>query len=245
MRTSGAPVYFRQRRRTVKKTICALCSLLLCVLCICPSFAAQGAYTLTLQTSGSAAVGEPLTVSLLLSVPEGETLEHYAVATQISYDAAVLRLENTAAHEDLTAIDGGAVRGSTRRLVNLNNSSLVMEGTWDNPAVLLTMTFVPLAAQDTEITVYRHGIGAASGGDAEVTVHDLAIHLAPDAEPEFDLNNDGVTDIFDLQFLYDYLSGCLTDEGDIHDRADCNGDGSVDILDYQQLYQLLTAPQEG
>ena len=48
-----------------------------------------------------------------------------------------------------------------------------------------------------------------------------------------------------LQFLYDYLSGGLTDEGDIHDRADCNSDGSVDILDYQQLYQLLTAPQEG
>ena len=54
----------------MKKTICALCSLLLCVLCIRPSFAAQGEYTLTLQMSGSAAVGEPLTVSLLLSVPE-------------------------------------------------------------------------------------------------------------------------------------------------------------------------------
>ena len=75
----------------MKKAICALCSLLLCVLCIRPSFAAQGEYTLTLQMSGSAAVGEPLTVSLLLSVPEGETLEHYAVATQISYDTAVLR----------------------------------------------------------------------------------------------------------------------------------------------------------
>lgn len=230
----------------MKKAICALCSLLLCVLCICPSFAAQGEYTLTLQMSGSAVVGEPLTVSLLLSVPEGETLEHYAVATQISYDTAVLRLENTAAHEDLTAIDGGAVRGSTRRLVKLSNRSMgTMKGTWDNPAVLLTMTFVPLAAQDTEITVYRHGIGTASGGDAEVTVHDLAVHLAPDIGSEFDLNNDGVTDISDLQFLYDYLSGGLTDEGDIHDRADCNGDGSVDILDYQQLYQLLTAPQEG
>lgn len=229
----------------MKKAICALCSLLLCVLCIRPSFAAQGEYTLTLQMSGSAAVGEPLTVSLVLSVPEGETLEHYAVATRISYDTAVLRLENTAAHEDLTAIDGGAVRGSTRRLVKLSNSSLGMEGTWDNPAVLLTMTFVPLAAQDTEITVYRHGIGTASGGDAEVTVHDLTVYLAPDIRSEFDLNNDGVTDISDLQFLYDYLSGGLTDEGDIHDRADCNGDGSVDILDYQQLYQLLTAPQEG
>ena len=84
----------------MKKAICALCSLLLCVLCICPSFAAQGEYTLTLQMSSCAAVGEPLTVSLLLSVPEGETLEHYAVATQISYDTAVLRLENTAAHEE-------------------------------------------------------------------------------------------------------------------------------------------------
>ena len=158
----------------MKKSICTLCILLLCVLCIRPSFAAQGEYTLTLQMSGSAAVGEPLTVSLLLSVPEGETLEHYAVATQISYDTAVLRLENTAAHEDLTAIDGGAVRGSTRRLVKLSNRSMgTMKGTWDNPAVLLTMTFVPLAAQDTEITVYRHGIGTASGGDAEVTVHDL------------------------------------------------------------------------
>lgn len=172
----------------MKKAICALCSLLLCVLCICPSFAAQGEYTLTLQMSGSAAVGEPLTVSLLLSVPEGETLEHYAVATQISYDTAVLRLENTAAHEDLTAIDGGAVRGSTRRLVKLSNSSMEMEGKWDNPAVLLTMTFVPLAAQDTEITVYRHGIGTASGGDAEVTVHDLTVHLAPDIRSEFDLH---------------------------------------------------------
>ena len=120
-----------------------------------------------------------------------------------------------------------------------------MKGTWDNPAVLLTMTFVPLAAQDTEITVYRHGIGTASGGDADVTVHDLTVYLAPDIGSGFDLNNDGVTDISDLQFLYDYLSGGLTDEGDIHDRADCNGDGSVDILDYQQLYQLLTAPQEG
>lgn len=230
----------------MKKAICALCSLLLCVLCIRPSFAAQGEYTLTLQMSGSAAVGEPLTVSLLLSVPEGETLEHYAVATRISYDAAVLRLENTAAHEDLTAIDGGAVRGSTRRLVKLSNSSMgTMKGTWDNPAVLLTMTFVPLAAQDTKIIVYRHGIGTASGGDADVTVHDLTVYLAPDIRSEFDLNNDGVTDISDLQFLYDYLSGGLTDEGDIHDRADCNGDGSVDILDYQQLYQLLTAPQEG
>ena len=95
----------------MKKTICALCSLLLCVLCIRPSFAAQGEYTLTLQMSGSAAVGEPLTVSLLLSVPEGETLEHYAVATQISYDTAVLRLENTAAPEDLTAALYGAAPG--------------------------------------------------------------------------------------------------------------------------------------
>ena len=64
-------------------------------------------------------------------------------------------------------------------------------------------------------------------------------------DTDYGPNNDGVTDISDLQFLYDYLSGGLTDEGDIHDRADCNGDGSVDILDYQQLYQLLTAPQEG
>lgn len=230
----------------MKKTICALCSLLLCVLCICPSFAAQGEYTLTLQMSGSAAVGKPLTVSLVLSVPEGETLEHYAVATQISYDTAVLRLESTAAHEDLTVTDGGAIRGSTRRLVKLSNRSMgTMKGTWDSPTVLLTMTFVPLTAQDTEVTVYRHGLGNAAGGDAEVTVHDLTICLAPVVTPEFDLNNDGTTDIFDLQLLYDYLSGGLTDEGDIHDRADCNGDGSVDILDYQQLYQLLTAPQEG
>ena len=230
----------------MKKTLCALCSLLLCVLCICPSFAAQETYTLTLKADGTAAVGEPLTVSLLLSVPEGETLEHYAVATQVSYDAAVLRLDGAAAHEDLTVTDGGAIRGGTRRLVKLSNRSMgTMKGTWDNPTVLLTMTFVPLAAQDTEITVYRHGLGTASGGDAEVTVHDLTLSLAPDAEPEFDLNSDGVTDISDLQFLYDYLSGCLPDEWDMHDRADCNGDGSVDILDYQQLYRLLTAPQEG
>ena len=72
----------------MKKAICALCSLLLCVLCICPSLAAQEEYTLTLQADGSAAVGEPLTVSLVLSIPEGETLEHYAVATQVSYDTA-------------------------------------------------------------------------------------------------------------------------------------------------------------
>lgn len=230
----------------MKKTICALCSLILCVLCICPSFAEQREYALTLQLSGSTAVGKPITVSLVLSVPEGETLEHYAVATQVSYDTAVLRLDGTAAHEDLTVTDGGAIRGSTRRLVKLSNRSMgTLEGTWDNPAVLLTMTFVPLTAQETEITVYRHGLGTASGGDAEVTVHDLTIRPAPDIGSEFDLNNDGVTDISDLQFLYDYLSGCLPDEGDMHDRADCNGDGSVDILDYQQLYQLLTTPQEG
>ena len=78
-----------------------------------------------------------------------------------------------------------------------------------------------------------------------MTVHDLTVYLAPDNGSECDLNSDGVTDISDLQFLYDYLSGGLTDEGVIYDRADCNGDGSVDILDYQQLYQLLTAPQEG
>ena len=58
----------------MKKAICALCSLLLCVLCICPSFAAQGEYTLTLQMSGSAAVGEPLTEeearAVLSTVPQ-------------------------------------------------------------------------------------------------------------------------------------------------------------------------------
>lgn len=229
----------------MKRAICAVYSLILCVLCVCPSFAAQEEYILTLQAGGTAAVGEPLTVSLVLSVPEGETLEHYAVATRVSYDAAVLRLDGTAAHEELTATDGGAILGGTRRLVKLSNRSMEMKGTWDNPTVLLTMTFTPLAAQDTEITVYRHGLGTASGGDAAVTVHDLTVRLAPDVRPEHDLNGDGVTDINDLQFLYEYLSGLRPDEGDMSGRADCNGDGSVDILDYQQLYQLLTAPQEG
>ena len=55
----------------MKKAICALCSLLLCVLCIRPSFAAQGEYTLTLQMSGSAAVGEPLTAALYGAAPGG------------------------------------------------------------------------------------------------------------------------------------------------------------------------------
>ena len=205
------------------------------MLCICPSFAAQGEYTLTLQMSGSAAVGEPLTVSLLLSVPEeGETLEHYAVATQISYDTAVLRLENTAAHEDLTAIDGGAVRGSTRRLVKLSNSSLGMEGTWDNPAVLLTMTFVPLVAQDTEITVYRHGIGTAFGGDAEVTVHDLTVHFAPDIGSEFDGGYSGLPAAVPAAYR---STGGLTNEKttftagraavrccSVHDNGVCSGE---------------------
>lgn len=228
----------------MKKLLWALWSAVLCLICACPAFAAQEGYRLALETDSSAVVGEPLTVTLTLSAAEGETLTHYAVATQVCYDSAALRLEGCTAHDDLSA-RSSSILGSTRRLVKLNNSALgKLEGTWENPAILLTMTFVPLTAQETEITVYSPGLGSAAGGDAEVTVTDLRVKIA-DAGGVCDLNGDGVTDIFDLQYLFDYLSGIVPEEERLRAMADCNGDGDVNILDYQQLYQLLTTPQKG
>lgn len=94
--------------------------------------------------------------------------------------------------------------------------------------VLLSVTFQAKAAGTADLSLHNVAIRTLFGLDADIGVHALEIVV----ESDYDLNGDGLVNIFDLVLVGQNF-------GQVHPQADVNDDGVVNIFDLIIVAQQL------
>ena len=158
--------------------------------------------------------------------------------TDILFDPAILKANSIAEGNFLkqgnvqTYFRSGTIDNTTGRITGISAARLASGGV-DGSGTLLAINFTLKKAKGTRISLRNFKAGDSNGKPILATSPKFRIHVEAETAPPtptipaWDVNEDGVTDVTDVQLV----TAALGQSPPTSSRTDVNGDGTVDGAD--------------
>ncbi len=155
--------------------------------------------------------------------------------TDILFDPAVLKANSITEGSLLkqgnvqTYFHRGTINNTTGRITGISAARLTSGGV-DGDGTLLTINFTLKKMVNTRVRLRNLKAGDSNGQPIHITSPEFRIRLKTETAmtiPAWDVNEDGVTDVTDVQLV----TAALGQSPPTNPRTDVNGDGTVDGAD--------------